>query len=204
MVSRPSIRAQTSTIGLGEATPVPISLLERHLENVAAQNVDARAGVFGPASISWRVHRESCLFLAAGRAALLQLAHPWVATAIAHHSNVLNHPVARFHNTFRVVFTMFFGSLDQVLASSRHLYQLHNGIQGELPESIAGYAQGSRYQANEVSALIWVFATLIESAIIAYECILPPLTSDERERYYAEAKSFAELFGIPNEVLPAD
>ena len=43
---------------------------------------DPRAGIFGPQSISWRINRESALFLGAGRAALLQLAHPWVATAL--------------------------------------------------------------------------------------------------------------------------
>lgn len=183
---------------------VPLNWLERNWEALAARTPDPRAGIFGPASISWSIHRESALFLAAGRAALLQLAHPWVATAIQQHSNVLNDPVARFHNTFRVVFTMFFGALDQALASSRYLYRLHAGIQGEIPETVAAYSQGSRYQANEVNALLWVYATLIESAVLAYESILRPLTTEERDHYYAEIKTFAALFGIPCEVLPAD
>jgi uncharacterized protein (DUF2236 family) len=194
----------TASMRAGDVTPVPIDWLERHLEAVAARTAHPRAGIFGPDSTSWKVHRESGLFLAAGRAALLQLAHPWVATAIAHHSHVLDDPIARFHNTFRVVFTMFFGSLDQVLASSRYLYQLHTGIQGEIPDSIAAYPQGSRYQANEVNALLWVFATLIESALLAYECVRPPLSGEERKRYYAETKTFAALFGIPNEALPTN
>jgi uncharacterized protein (DUF2236 family) len=33
--------------------------------------------------MTWRVNREAILFLAAGRALLLQLAHPWVAAAVA-------------------------------------------------------------------------------------------------------------------------
>jgi uncharacterized protein (DUF2236 family) len=183
---------------------VPFDWLEQNWETVSAKTADPQAGIFGPSSSSWKVHRESALFLAAGRAALLQLAHPWVATAIAHHSRVLNDPVARFHNTFRVIFTMFFGTLEQALAASRHLYQLHTGIQGDIPKEVAGYPRGSRYQANEVNALLWVYATLIESAMLAYECILPPLTAIEREAYYAETKIFAALFGIPHQALPAD
>ncbi len=198
---RPQIPASMHTAKL---IVVPLDSLERNLQLIAAQTADPRAGIFGPASTSWKIHRESALFLAAGRAALLQLAHPWVATAIAQHSNVLNDPVARFHNTFRVVFTMFFGSLNQVLASSRHLYQLHTGIQGKLPETVAAYPRGSGYQANEVNALLWVYATLIESAVLAYESILRPLTTVEREGYYAETKTFAALFGIPSEVLPTN
>src|SRR5271154_369399 len=163
---------------------------------------DPRAGIFGPASVSWKVNRESALFLAAGRAALLQLAHPWVAAALDQHSNLRNDPLARFHNTFRVIFTMVFGSLSQALAASRYMYQLHTRIQGELPSSVAGYTQGSRYRANEVNALVWVYATLVESALLAYECVLPPLTRTERETYYAENKIMAALFGIPASALP--
>jgi uncharacterized protein (DUF2236 family) len=205
MFGRPNPRPQIpASMHAGEPIGVPLDSLERHLQLIAAQTADPRAGIFGPASISWKIHRESALFLAAGRAALLQLAHPWVATAIHQHSNVLNDPVARFHNTFRVVFTMFFGTLDQALASSRYLYRLHTGIQGEIPETVAAYSQGSRYQANEVNALLWVYATLIESAVLAYESILRPLTTEEREHYYVEIKTFAALFGIPHEALPAD
>src|ERR1035438_8894875 len=79
-------------------------------------------------------------------------------------------------NTFRVVFTMIFGTLDQALAASRHLYLLHTRIQGKLPASVAAYVQGSRYEANEVNALLWVYATLVESALLAYDSVLPPLS----------------------------
>ena len=178
--------------------------IERLWNSVADQTADPQAGIFGPSSISWKVSRESALFLGAGRAALLQLAHPWVATALDQHSNLRHDPLARFHNTFRVVFTMVFGTLDQALAASRHLYHLHTRIRGELPESVAAYAQDFHYEANEVNALLWVYATLIESALLAYDTVLPPLSSGERESYYAESKTLAALFGIPREALPAD
>jgi uncharacterized protein (DUF2236 family) len=184
--------------------PVTRNHAEGLWTSVREQVSDLAAGIFGPASVSWKVNRESALFLGAGRAALLQLAHPWVAAALDRHSNLRNDPLARFHSTFRVVFTMVFGTLEQALAASRYLYQLHTRIQGEIPESVAAYAQGSRYQANEVGALIWVYATLIESAVVAYESVLPPLSSEERETYYAESKTMAALFGIPASELPAD
>jgi uncharacterized protein (DUF2236 family) len=184
--------------------PVPLSSLERSLAVIAERTSDPRRGIFGPDSISWKINRESALFLGAGRAALLQLAHPWVAAALDHHSHLRTDPLARFHNTFRVIFTMIFGTLDQALAASRHLYRLHTRIEGELPEAVAAYPRGAHYQANEANALLWVYATLVESAVIAYECVLPPLSSAEREAYYAESKIMAALFGIPREALPAD
>src|ERR1700692_3980357 len=126
--------------------------IERLWTSVEEGTSDPTVGIFGPSSISWKVNRESALFLGAGRAALLQLAHPWGASALHQHSNLRNDPLARFHNTFRVVFTMVFGTLEQALAASRHLYQLHTQIQGEMPESVASYRKGTHYQANEVHA----------------------------------------------------
>src|SRR5713101_2890386 len=101
-------------------------------DSIRDRTSDPQAGIFGPSSIGWKVNRESALFLGAGRAALLQLAHPWVAAALDQHSNLRADPLGRFHNTFRVVFTMIFGTLEQALATSRYLYQLHTRIQGQI------------------------------------------------------------------------
>jgi uncharacterized protein (DUF2236 family) len=176
--------------------------IETRLAAVAASVEYPPAGIFGPDSITWRINRESALFLGAGRAALLQLAHPWVTAALIEHSNLLARPIARFHNTFRIVFTMVFGSLDQALAAARHLYALHTQIRGELKEDTAAWKRGAHYEANEIGALRWVFATLVESAVIAYEFALGPLPTAGREQYYAESKILAGLFGIPAAALP--
>src|SRR5688500_12044883 len=77
----------------------------------------------------WHIDREAAVFIGAGRALLMQLAHPWVATAIADHSSALSDPIGRFHRTFEIVFTMVFGSLDQALETSRRLHQRHASIQ---------------------------------------------------------------------------
>jgi uncharacterized protein (DUF2236 family) len=176
---------------------------ESLLAAVAAKAKDPLAGIFGPESITWRVNRESALFLGAGRAALLQLAHPWVMAALKEHSNLLARPIARFHNTFRIVLTMVFGSQDQVIRAARHLYALHTRVRGELKEDTAGWKRGTHYEANEINALRWVFSTLVESAVLAYQCAVGPLSAGERELYYAESRTLAALFGIPAAALPA-
>jgi uncharacterized protein (DUF2236 family) len=99
---------------------------------------------------------------------------------------------------------MIFGTLTQALAASRHLHQLHTRIKGELPAPVARYPTGSPYEANEVNALLWVYATLIESALLTYDSILPPLSFTEREAYYTESKTLAALFGIPPTSMPVD
>jgi uncharacterized protein (DUF2236 family) len=165
---------------------------------------ESRPGFFGPESVTWRVNRESAIFLGAGRAALMQLAHPWVAASLVHHSNLMNDAIGRFHSTFRVIYTMLFGTRVQAIAASRQLYRLHAGISGELPRAVGVHPRGEHYEANEIKALCWVYATLVESAIMAYEFVLPPLSQRERDQYYRKSKRMAALFGIPAEALPAD
>lgn len=176
---------------------------ERQLQAVsaAARPVD---GLFGPGSLFWRVNREAVVFLGAGRALLLQLAHPWVATAIAEHSRAAADPIGRFHRTFAVVYTMVFGSLDQALGAARRLRLRHAEVSGVMPMDLGPFRRGSRYCANDVAALRWVYATLIDTALLAHDLVLPALSADERERYYAESKRFAALFGIAPADLPAD
>jgi uncharacterized protein (DUF2236 family) len=160
------------------------------------------AGFFGPTSMTWEVSRESVLFLGAGRALLLQLAHPWVANAIAEHSRTLVDRIGRFHRTFDVTFTMIFGTLDQAVGAALRLHRRHAAIHGVLPTTGGTFAEGSTYRANDVSALRWVYSTLIETTIIVHDLILPPLTADERNRLYAESRINAALFGIPENLMP--
>ncbi len=195
-------RLRSMDLPAHEASLVSRNDSEALMGAVERQTADRKAGVFGPLSVTWKLNRDSALFLGAGRAALLQLAHPWVATAIEQHSNVMSRPIARFHNTFRIVYAMIFGSLDQAKAATRYLYGLHTRIRGEMDEDVVMYRRGSHYEANEIAALRWVYATLIETAVLAHDCVMPPLTAAELVCYYEETKTLAAMFGLPPSALP--
>jgi uncharacterized protein (DUF2236 family) len=191
-----SAREEDGVVGADE--------LERQLAIVRARAAGPAAGLFGPASVTWRVDREAAIFLGAGRALLLQLAHPWVAAAIVEHSRSFEDPIGRFHRTFGIVFTMVFGSRDQALAAARRLNRRHAMITGFLPEAAGRFAAGAPYRANDVAALRWVHATLAETALRAHDLVFAPLTQEMRERYWSENRLFAALFGIPEAALPRD
>jgi uncharacterized protein (DUF2236 family) len=177
---------------------------ERCLDVVRGAPAVPGDGVFGPGSMMWQVHREAALFLGAGRALLLQLAHPWVAAGVADQSQVFANPLGRFHRTFSTVYTMAFGTREQALGVARRLYRRHGAVVGTLPETAGAFASGSAYSANEVNALRWVHATLVETAIMSHDLVLPALSDAERERYWADTRLFASLFGIPQQDLPSD
>src|SRR6266480_708677 len=110
--------------------------LEAALDLVPARAAGSIEGIFGPASMTWRIDREAIIFLGAGRALLLQLAHPWVAAAVAEHSRTFADPIGRFRRTFDIVFSMVFGSLDKALSAAGRLHRRHAMIVGHLPEAI--------------------------------------------------------------------
>jgi uncharacterized protein (DUF2236 family) len=176
--------------------------LERELAIIRDARAENGAGVFGPGSLMWRIDKEAAIFLGAGRALLLQLAHPWVAAAITQHSRVLADPIGRFHGTFNLMFTMVFGTTDQALAAARRLHRRHAHISGRLAEAAGPFTAGSCYQANDFAALRWVHATLIDTALVAHELVHPPLSAEDREQYWSEARLFAASFGIPQDALP--
>jgi uncharacterized protein (DUF2236 family) len=188
----------------GESCIVSRADLEMQLELVRADTASPTAGVFGPQSATWRLNREAVMFLAAGRALLLQLAHPWVGAAVADHSRVLADPLARFHRTFQIVFAVVFGDLDQAIAAARGLHERHARITGRLPAAIGCFPAGTVYHANDLAALRWVYATLIDSALAAYDLILGPVDDAVAAQYYAESRRFAAMFGIPGIALPRD
>ena len=176
--------------------------LERELAIIRNAATESCAGAFGPSSMMWQIDKEAVVFLGAGRALLLQLAHPWIATAIAQHSPVLADPIGRFHRTFNAMFTMVFGTREQALAAARRLHHRHARVGGTLAEAAGPFAANSRYEANDIAALRWVHATLIDTALVAYQLVCPPLSAEERERYWTEARLFAAFFGIPQDALP--
>lgn len=173
-------------------------------EHALQRTVDPAAGIYGPDSMMWKLGKETIAFFGGGRAALLQLAHPWVANAIDQHSQTRDDPLGRFRRTFINVFTMIYGNADQVMRAANHVRLIHTRIRGTLPEDSGAFAKDSHYAANEVGAMLWVHATLWDTQMRMYELVFPALTATEKARYYEETKLFAHLFGIPDDAIPPD
>lgn len=176
--------------------------LEASLAALCTQVDDPRTGILGPRSITWRIGGELAVFLGGGRAALLQLAHPMVAYAIDQHSHTRADVTGRFRRTFRNVFAMLFGALDDACLAARRVHAVHSAIRGEIPERVGGWSAGTRYHANDAEALRWVHATLVDTTLLVRERLDGALPPALRDGYVIEMNRFAALFGIPSSLLP--
>lgn len=177
---------------------------EACLARISEQCTDREAGIYGPGSMFWRMSGEAITFLGAGRAVLLQLAHPYVAYAIAEHSVALTDARKRFQGTFNNILGMGFGPLDEALASARGVYAGHCRVHGVLSEDAGRFRRGDRYHANDKGALLWVHATLFDTALRVHELVGVRMTEGEKLALYAESKTFALLFGLDDAIVPPD
>src|SRR5438093_7825050 len=89
-------------------------------------------GLFGPASMLWRVGRERVLLAGGPAALLLQLAHPLVAAGVAAHSDFRLDPLARLRATMFAVLAISFGDLEQAESAATAIRAVHGRVTGRL------------------------------------------------------------------------
>jgi uncharacterized protein (DUF2236 family) len=176
--------------------------LEASLAILARECPDPRAGILGPNSVAWRLGGDLAVFLGGGRAALLQLAHPKVAFAVEHHSKTRTDVVGRFQRTFRNVFAMVFGELEDAFSAARRVHQVHTRIRGEIPHAVGAWRARTPYFANDPESLLWVHTTLVDTTIAVRERLDGALPTALKDSYIVEMNRFAMLFGIPRDLLP--
>ena len=177
--------------------------LKRGFERLRGAAIDPREGLFGPRSMVWEVNKHSLVyFLGAVQSVLMQLGHPWVATAVFEHSKILKDPRARARLTYTFLWSLLYGDLETVLRMSQALFQVHGRVKGSLPEGAGAHPMGSTYGANERNALLYVHVTAFACRAKLYDAIVRPLETSEKDRLVDEMKRYALCFGIPEAMHP--
>lgn len=147
-------------------------------------------GLYPEQSITRRVNRENVLLLGGGRALMMQLAHPSVAAGVDAHSDFRTNPVRRLRRTVRMTMAIIFGDRETALAAARAVNKAH------------GRVRGDGYRALDPDLLLWVHATLVDSALVTYGTFVRELSRSESDEFYQESKLAGELLGIPRDVFP--
>lgn len=163
---------------------------------------EAGNGFFSPDMMIWRVNRETALLLAGGRALLMQLAHPKVAAGVAEHSHFKEDPLGRLYRTMSAMWSIVFDGVPQACAALARVKNVHKKVQGVVKPG-EPLPPGTRYDALDAELLLWVHATLVDSAMVAYDLFVKPLAPEEKSRYYEDSKKLARLFEIPESLIPA-
>lgn len=98
------------------------------------------------------------------------------------------------------MFRLNFGDLTVAEKSAKQVRFIHDKVFGTLHPTPL-YEENSEYSANHQGAIIWVWATLAETALLMFELLVRKLNDEEKEEYYKDQKEFVRFFGVePSEV----
>lgn len=146
-------------------------------------------GLFGPGSVTWRVHADPAMFIGGLRALLMQTMHPLAMAGVADHSDYRSDPWGRLRRTGSFVGVTTFGSEAEARAAIERVRQVHEHVRGTAPD-------GRPYAATDPHLLAWVHVTEVDSFLRAHQRYgTDRLTGADADRYVAEMAGVAELMG---------
>ncbi len=168
-------------------------MLERTVEAEIAYNLNEHQLLpLPPDSAVRRIHDEGILLLGGGRALLMQIAHPLVAEGVSDHSSYATERWKRLLRTLRPMNAIVFGDEHQARQAADGINHAHRHVRGD------------GYDALDPDLLLWVLATLIDTALDTHSRFLGLLSACEAEAYYADMCRVGLSLKIPPEHLPRD
>jgi uncharacterized protein (DUF2236 family) len=158
---------------------------------------DRDPGLFGPQSVTWRIHSDSSAWLGGGRALLVQALQPATMAVFAQNTNYREDPWGRLLRTSAYVGATVFGDTETACGAARRLRGIHARLRGVDPVT------GVEHRADDPELLLWVHATAVHSFLTAYRRYAWPISDEDADQYVAEMIRFAELVGLDAAEVPA-
>lgn len=159
-------------------------------------------GLFGPDSVTWKLHADFPSMMVGGLASLmLQALHPLALAGVWDHSSFRTDTLGRLRNTTAFVGRTTYAPRAAAEAAIDHVRAIHHVVRGTVPD-------GRVYSADDPHLLTWVHCAECWSFLRAYETYcrmrIPPAMQD---RYLAEVALIAEALGardVPKSIVALD
>jgi uncharacterized protein (DUF2236 family) len=153
-------------------------------------------GLFGPDSISWRVHAEPILWIAALRALFLQMLHPRAIAGVVQNSSFKDDPWGRLYRTASFFGVVIFGSTADAETAGARVRGIHRRMRATDPDT------GVEFRVDEPELLRWIHVTAVESFCSVAQRAGLGLTPTEVDQYYQEQLEVARLVGLDPATVP--
>jgi uncharacterized protein (DUF2236 family) len=153
-------------------------------------------GLFGPSSVTWKVHAEPILGVAGLRALFLQSLHPRALAGVVQNSDFRVRPWHRLEMTVTYVATVVFGTTADAEEAGRRVRAVHGRLRGTDPRT------GEQFRLDEPDLLRWVHVVEVESFLDVARRAGLRLTDAEADRYFAEQRRAAALVGLDPDSVP--
>jgi uncharacterized protein (DUF2236 family) len=155
-------------------------------------------GLFGPASVTWRLMAEPVMWVAGLRALYLQALHPrvmrgtWQNTALADRKQAWG----RFLRTTEFIRVRTYGSRAEVERAGRRIRKLHASLRGTDED-------GTQFRLDEPALLLWVHCAEVASYADVARRAGVRLSAAELDAFVAEQRRSAAVVGLDPALVPA-
>jgi uncharacterized protein (DUF2236 family) len=163
-----------------------------------------REGLFRDGGWLRRVSREPAVLFGGGCALLLEVAHPLVAAGVAEHSDFRRDPFGRLQRTLSAITALALEPRDRALAAARGVARAHEHVRGRLGEAVGPFAAGATYYGRDPDLVLWVWATLVDTALAVYRDFVGPIEGAALAEYHRDQRALALLLGAPADRTPGD
>ena len=159
-------------------------------------------GLFGPDSITWRIHGDFSSMLCGGVSALLlQMLHPLALAGVWDHSSFREDMLGRLRRTSQFISATTFAPVNDANALIEKVKSIHLRVTGT-------DAYGTPYAASDPDLLVWVHVAEAYSFLQSHlRYRNPALSVSDQNRYYQEFARVAESLGavnVPDSVAAVD
>ena len=159
--------------------------------------MSADPGLFGPDSVTWKVHREPIVTVGGLRSLYLQALLPRAVAGVEQNSRYRQDPWGRLARTSTYVTTVLYGTTEEAERAGKRVRAIHGRM------TAVDRRTGERYRVDEPDLLRWVHVTEVESFLTAALRGGLRLTPEEADGYYREQTRMAALVGLDPASVPA-
>ncbi len=158
----------------------------------------ADVGLFGPGSVTWRIHGDPSMIVGGLRSLLAQALNPRAMAGVDQHSDFRVDPWGRLRRTSEYVGATTFGDTETAKAAGAMVRAVHRRVRGVDPHT------GRTYSAGDHDLLAWIHNVEVHSFLVAYRRYGGRVSDADADRYVAEMVRAAELVGLSPSEVPHD
>lgn len=156
----------------------------------------ADPGLFGPDSVTWKLHANPAMFLAGVTSLYLQALHPDAVRGVVQNSSYRQDPLGRLRRTAAFIGVTTYGTRAEAEAAGERVRRVHDGLRWREPGTAA------MRRVDEPNLLRWVHCAEVGSFLRVSRRAGYRLSDDDADRYLDEQRRVAELVGLDPESVP--
>ena len=153
-------------------------------------------GLFGPGSVTWRVHSNPVMLVGGLRALLIQALHPLAMAGVTQYSDFRSDPLRRLRGTSAYIHAVTFGDTRTAHEAAARVRRLHSRVKG------VDRVTDRPFSAGDPATLLWVHCVEVHSFLAGYRAYGGHLSEEEQNRYLGEQVAAAQLMEIPRTMIP--